>query len=106
MARAATALNTLPERVSVLEIQVQNIDEKIDRVNSDIAANHTSILEQLKAMQEASTTQHRELAGKIKDLEVIKNKWTKWGIVLLAFAGGAGWLHATTIPQVIKFLGL
>ncbi len=105
MARSS-ALNTLPERVSVLKVQVQNIDEKIDRVNSDISGNHNAILAQLKSMQEASTKQHGELAGKIKDLEGIKNKWTKWGIVALAFAAGAGWLHATTIPQVIKFLGL
>lgn len=105
MART-NALSTLPERVSVLEVQVQNIDEKIDRVNSDIAINHSAVLDQLKAMQTASTIQHGELAGKIKDLEGIKNKWTKWGIVALAFAAGAGWLHATTVPQVIKFLGL
>lgn len=105
MART-NALSTLPERVSVLEVQVQNIDEKIDRVNSDIAINHSAVLDQLKAMQTASTIQHGELASKIKDLEGIKNKWTKWGIVALAFAAGAGWLHATTVPQVIKFLGL
>ena len=102
----ATALNTLPERVSVLEVQVQNIDEKIDRVNEDILTNHSALLAQLKTMQEASTKQHSELAGKIKDLEVIKNKWTKWGMVALAFAGGAGWIHATSIPQIIKFLGI
>lgn len=106
MARQATALNTLPERVSVLEVQVQNIDEKIDRVNSDIAANHASIINTLTEMRDASTKQHTELAGKIKDLEGIKNKWYKWGMVALAFAAGAGWLHATTVPQVIKFLGL
>jgi hypothetical protein len=106
MARAATALNTLPERVSVLEVQVQNIDEKIDRVNSDISANHTALLDQLKAMQTASTIQHGELAGKIKDLEGIKNKWYRYGMIALAFAAGAGWIHATTIPQVLKFLGI
>ena len=105
MARAS-ALNTLPERVSVLEVQVQNIDEKIDRVNSDITHNHSAILDQLKAMQTASTIQHGELAGKIKDLEGIKNKWTKWGMIGLAFAAGAGWINATSIPQVLKMLGL
>lgn len=105
MARAS-ALNTLPERVSVLEVQVQNIDEKIDRVNSDITHNHSAILDQLKAMQQASTIQHGELAGKIKDLEGIKNKWTKWGMIGLAFAAGAGWINATSIPQVLKMLGL
>ena len=106
MARQATALNTLPERVSVLEVQVQNIDEKIDRVNTDLAANHASIINTLTEMRDASTKQHSELAGKIKDLEGIKNKWTKYGIIALAFAAGAGWLQASSIPQVIKFLGL
>ena len=106
MARAATALSTLPERVSVLEVQVQNIDDKIDRVNQDISTNHTALLDQLKAMQDASTKQHGELAGKIKDLEGVKSKWTKWGMIALAFAAGAGWIHATTIPQVLKFLGI
>lgn len=106
MARAATALSTLPERVSVLEVQVQNIDEKIDRVNSDISNNHNDIVIQLKAMQEASTKQHGELAGKIKDLEGIKEKWIKYTLITLAFAAGAGWIGNPNMGTILKFVGL
>lgn len=106
MARDSTALATLPERVSVLEVKVENMDYKLDDIKGDVKELSTNLTKTLAQMQEASTKQHGELAGKIKDLETVKNKWTKWGMIALAFAAGAGWIHATTIPQVLKFLGI
>lgn len=103
---AQAQLATLPERVAVLEVKMQNIDDKVDTIKTDLSSNHTSLLETLKSMREESTAQHNELAGKVKELEGVKNKWYKYGMVALAFAAGAGWIHATTIPQLLKFIGI
>lgn len=103
---AVPTLTTLPERVSVLEVKVQNINEKIDDIKGDITANHEAVLTRLKEMQEASTTQHAELGGKIKDMEKLKNKGIMWALAILAFLAGAGWLHATDLPTILKFIGL
>jgi hypothetical protein len=100
------ALATLPERVSVLEVKMDNVDVKLDDIKNDVKDLSVSLTNTLTEMRTASTIQHSELANKIKDLETVKNKWTKWGMIALAFAAGAGWIHATTIPQVLKFLGI
>ena len=97
---------SVAERVSVLETKVDNFNEKMDDVKSDITANHTSLVETLKEMREESTKQHGELAGKVKNLQEIKDKWIKWGMIALAFMAGAGWIHAANIKDVIKLIGL
>lgn len=97
---------TVAERVSVLETKVDNFDEKIDDIKSDITANHSTLLTQLQTMQEASTKQHGELAGKIKDLESVKEKWIKYTMIGLAFAAGAGWIGNPNMATILKFLGL
>jgi len=51
---------TVAERVSVLETKVDNFAEKMDDVKSDISTNQTTLLQTLKEMREASTTQHAE----------------------------------------------
>lgn len=101
-----TQMATVAERVSVLETKVENFDEKIDDIKSDITANHASLLTQLQTMQENSTKQHGELAGKIKDLEGIKEKWIKYSMIGLAFAAGAGWIGNPNMASILKFLGL
>lgn len=97
---------TVAERVSVLETKVENFDEKLDDVKQDITTNHATLLTQLQTMQEASTKQHGELAGKIKDLEGIKEKWVKYTMIALAFAAGAGWIGNPNMSTILKFLGL
>lgn len=111
MARAArlsepTTLSTLPERVSVLEVKVTNIEEKVDDVKKDIKDSHDVIVEKLKTMRDESTAQHTELAGKIKTLEAIKNKWTMYAGFALAFLAGGGYLHIDNVKTILKFLGL
>jgi uncharacterized protein Yka (UPF0111/DUF47 family) len=97
---------TVAERVSVLEVKVENINEKIDDVKNDINQNQTSLLEALKAMREESTKQHGELAGKVKDLQSIKDKWIRYTLIGLAFAAGAGWIGHPSMATLIKFVGL
>jgi uncharacterized protein YycO len=102
---AVPQLATLPERVAVLEVKMTNLDEKMDGLRSDLCDNHNNIIETLKIMRDESTKQHNELAGKVKDLEGYKNKWVKYSMVGLAFAAGAGWIHAD-YGTILKFLGL
>jgi hypothetical protein len=97
---------SVAERVSVLETKVDNFNEKLDDVKQDITNNHTSLVETLKTMRDESTAQHGELAGKVKDLQQIKDKWMKYGMIALAFAAGSGWLQAANVKDLIKLFGL
>ena len=103
---AVAQLATLPERVAVVEIKVENIDLKIDDLKADMSANQTSLVTTLKEMRDASTTQHAEMAAKIKDLQTLKDKWVKYGMVGLAFAAGAGWIGNPNMATILKFVGL
>ena len=97
---------TVAERVSVLETKVDNFNEKLDDVKSDITTNHTSLLTKLTEMQTASTSQHAEMAGKIRDLQQVKEKWVKYTMIALAFAAGAGWIGNPNMATILKFVGL
>lgn len=128
---AAIALATVPERVSVLETKVDNIEEKLDDIKTDVKDMHDcldrtrdTVMEELKTMQAAywqnadkyykhaedlnaqQSAQHAELAGKIKELQTIKDKGIKYGMAILAFLAGSGWVQAMDLPKIIKFLGL
>lgn len=85
---------TVVERVSVVEVQVLNLDEKIDDLKVEVHGlqqtvdlNHQAIHSQLQQMQTASSNQHAEMARsiassnlelktKISELENFKNKWS------------------------------
>jgi chromosome segregation ATPase len=128
---AQAQLALLPERVSVLETKVENINEKLVDLKSDVRDMHDcldntrdTVLAQLDKMtdeyrtnadkyyehanhlNELQTSQHNELAGKISELEKVKSKWTMYAMVGLAFAAGTGWINAVNFPSILKFLGL
>ncbi len=110
---AALALATVPERVSVLETKVDNIEEKLDDIKVDVKDMHDcldrtrdGIMLELQSMNKNSCEQHAELAGKISDLEKVKNKWTMYVMILLAFGAGTGWAGHLNLPMIVKFLGL
>jgi chromosome segregation ATPase len=128
---AVAQLAHLPERVSVLETKVDNIEEKLSDLKVDVREMHDCldqtrdrVLAQLDVMtgeyrtnaekyyehanhlNELQTAQHNELAVKISELEKIKNKYTTYAMVGLAFAAGTGWINAVNFPQILKFLGL
>jgi len=114
MARTAAALlATVPERVSVLETKVDNIEEKLDDIKVDVKDMHDcldrtrdGIMQELQIMNKNSCEQHAELAAKINNLEQIKSKYTTYAMVALAFAAGTGWLNSVHLPHLLKFLGL
>jgi len=97
---------TVAERVSVLETKVDNFDEKFDDIKQDITSNQASLIKTLDEMRIASTAQHAEMAGKIKDLQTLKDKWVKYGMIGLAFAAGAGWIGNPNMATILKFVGL
>ena len=97
---------TTAERLGIVETKVENLDEKIDHLQSDIKSGNQDIKDELKKMYDASCTQHAELASKIKDLEGFKNKWMMYSLVGLAFLAGTGWIGNANLPTILKFLGL
>lgn len=128
---AQAQLAVLPERVSILETKVENINEKIGDLKIDVKEMHDcldrtrdTVMEKLEDMTEEyrsnaakyyehanqlnaqQTAQHSELAGKIGELEKFKQKWMMYIMVALAFAAGTGWMNAVSFPHILKFLGL
>jgi chaperonin cofactor prefoldin len=110
---AVAQLATLPERVAVVETKISQIENKLDDIKADVKDMHDcldntrDLLDtKLCEMAIASNTQHAELADKIGDLEKIKNKYTMYAMVGLAFAAGAGWINAINFPHVLKFFGM
>jgi chromosome segregation ATPase len=128
---AQAQLALLPERVAVVEIKVNNIEDKLVDLKGDVKDMHDcldqtrdTVIAQLNKMtdeyrsnaekyyehanhlNELQTAQHHELAGKIGELEKVKNKYTTYAMVALAFAAGTGWLNSVSFPHILKFLGL
>jgi uncharacterized coiled-coil protein SlyX len=106
-------LAALPERVAVVEIKVEAINEKLSDIKADVKEMHDCLdntrdllADKLKEMSDASNNQHADLYKKIGDLEKVKSKFTMYSMVGLAFAAGAGWINAINFPHVLKFLGL
>ena len=89
---------TVAERVSVVEVQVANLDEKLDDIKVDVKDMHdcldrtgSALKDTLKEMHTESCRQHYELAGKIDELEKFKTKWTYMtagAIAVVGFASG------------------
>ena len=123
---AVAQLAALPERVSVLETQVENINEKLSDIKSDVKDMHDCldqtrdlISDKLEKMQDEYRSNsgkyfehadklhaedqlaHQTLDKKIKELEAFKNKWiymTAGGIAVLGFMSG----HATALSNFFK----
>lgn len=124
-------LSQLPERVGIVETKVEHLNEKMDELKVDVKDMHDCldntrdvVLAQLDKMtdeyrtnaksyyehanhlNELQSAQHNELAGKISELEKVKNKYTTYALIGLAFAAGTGWLNSVHLPHLLKFLGL
>lgn len=79
--------------IAVLQIQVQNLDEKVDELKMDVKDLHEcldrSMVETksiLKDFRDSAQAQHDELAEKLSSLEKIK--WMLMGAAALAGATG------------------
>ena len=110
---AVAQLAALPERVAVVEIKVEAINDKLSDIKADVKEMHDCLdntrdllADKLKEMSEESNSQHSDLYAKIGELEKIKNKWTTYAMVGLAFAAGTGWLNSVHLPHLLKFFGI
>jgi uncharacterized coiled-coil DUF342 family protein len=130
---AVAQLAVLPERVSVLETQVENITEKLVDLKADVKEMHDCLdqtrdllADKLEKMQEEyransgkyfehadklhaeDVETHSKLASRIGELEKIKNKYTTYAMAAMAFIAGTGWLsgHSLSFSHILKFLGL
>ena len=128
---AVAQIAMLPERVGIVETKVESIKEQIADLKGDVKDMHDcldntrdAVLAQLSKMtdeyrtnaekyyehanhlNELQSAQHNELADKIGELEKVKNKYTMYAMVGLAFAAGTGWINAVNFPHILKFLGL
>jgi uncharacterized protein (DUF342 family) len=105
---AVAQLATLPERVSVVETKVDNIEEKLVELKEDVKNLHDcldrtgdSLHAALKEMHQDSCNQHAELAGKISELEKFKTKWMYMimgGVAVFGFVSG----HLSAITNILK----
>jgi hypothetical protein len=98
---------TTVERLGIVETKVENLNEKLDDLKTDVKDMHDcldqtrdSLLGKLDEMYSASCNQHAELATKITELEKWKQKW------VYMLAGGAvviSWVsaHADTVLKLI-----
>ena len=128
---AVSQLSALPERVGIVETKVESIKEQISDLKADVKEMHDCLdqtrdllADKLEKMQEEYRANsgkyfehadklhaedqeaHSKLAGRIGEIEKLKNKYTMYAMVALAFAAGTGWLNATSFPHILKFLGL
>jgi chromosome segregation ATPase len=96
-------MTSLPERTSVLETKVENIENKLDELKTDIKENNQEIKQQLKTMYDACCTQHAELGKKLTDLEKFKYTWVGGGAALLMLITVLANLgHIIDLIKVIK----
>ena len=105
---AVAQLAALPERVSVVETKVDNIEEKLVELKVDVKDLHDcldrtgeSLHLALKEMHEDSSNQHAALAGKISELEKFKTKWMSMimgGVAVFGFISG----HLSSITSILK----
>ena len=128
---ATSQLADLPERVSVLETKVENINEKLIDLKADVKDLHDCLdntrdllADKLEKMQEEyransdryfehadklhaeDVVTHEKMGARISELEKVKNKYTMYAMAVLAFAAGTGWLNSVQFPHLFKFLGL
>jgi len=128
---AVAQLALLPERVSVLETQVENINEKLIDLKADVKEMHDCLdqtrdllADKLEKMQDEyransgkyfehadklhaeDVITHEKMSSRISELEKVKNKYTMYAMAVLAFAAGTGWLNSVSFPHILKFLGM
>jgi dsDNA-specific endonuclease/ATPase MutS2 len=104
---------TTVERLGIVETKVENLNEKLDDIKTDVKEMHdcldktrAGVMSKLDEMYGASCSQHDQLAKKITELEKIKTKYTTYAMMTLAFIAGAGWIGNPNMSTLLKFVGL
>lgn len=96
------------ERIGVVETKVENLSEKLDELKVDVREMHDcldktrdGLTEKLQEMQEASESQHSDLA---KEIYYIKSQRDR---LVWSFAGiiAAGGFFAGHTDKILKIFG-
>jgi predicted nuclease with TOPRIM domain len=118
---------TVAERVSVVEVQVINLADKISEVKDDIKDMHdcldntrdvvTAKLEEMQGEYRSNSTKffahadklhaedaqaHKMLAAKVEEIEKFKNKWM---YLALGAAAALGWMGHVDFGVITKLFG-
>jgi hypothetical protein len=95
------------ERISVVEVKVENLNEKMDDLKENVKDMHDcldrtrdEITDQLKTMQKSSSTASQEITQKIIALEKMRDKWT-W--IIAGGVASAGILTGHG-EKILKFI--
>ena len=123
---AVAQLAALPERVSVLETQVENINEKLvdlkgdvkdmhdcldntrdllagklEKMQDEYRANSGKFFEHSDKLHAEDVESHKKLSNRINELEQLKNKWM---YMVLGGAAVLGWVtgHIDKIASFVK----
>ena len=65
----------LAERIGVVETRVENLNEKLDELKSDVVSSKEEIKEHLDCIAKSAEEAHAVLTEKITNLERVKDKW-------------------------------
>jgi chromosome segregation ATPase len=82
------------------------LSDKLEKMQEEYRANSGKYFEHADKLHAEDVATHGKLSDRIGELEKVKNKYTMYAMVALAFAAGTGWLNATSFPHILKFLGL
>jgi len=118
---------TVAERVSVVEVQVINLADKINEVKDDIKDMHdcldntrdvvTAKLEEMQGEYRSNSNKffahadklhaedaqaHKMLAAKVEEIEKFKNKWM---YLALGAAAALGWMGHVDFGVITKLFG-
>ena len=80
--------------------------DKLEKMQDEYRANSTKYFEHAEKLHAADGVIHDAMDERLDKLEKLKNKYTTYAMVLLAFAAGTGWLNSVSFPHILKFLGL
>lgn len=104
MSAAARTIKSIQAEtdIAVLQVQVKNIDNKVDSLKEDLKDVNTSIdkhaettAEYLKGMKDVTTSAHNAMSDKINRLE-------KWRWMLMGAGIVVGSLGFDTISKLLK----
>ncbi len=101
-ANQALSIKQAETDIAVLQVQVQNVEEKVGELKSDVKDLQKSIdvhaeetQKTLKNIQESSSLAHREMSNKISALE-------KWRWMMMGAGVVLGTLGYDTIAKLLK----
>jgi hypothetical protein len=80
--------------------------DKLEKMQEEYRTNSGKYFEHADRLHAEDVETHSKLSDRIGELEKVKNKYTTYAMIALAFAAGTGWLNSVHLPHLLKFLGM